>query len=189
MRIKIILALAIAALSAPLFAQQPVISIADSTGERRAVVAIVIPPAVTPTEVTARATEAAADVAPRPWTGRFIGQTKPINTCNSQAFCGAGYLEIQPDGTIDFVPTVFSLNYRTSRAKFVESYPVWNETLRRNFSQSQMGGGNCGRASGGYTDTYTTAFTIVPTGLSLTNTVPTGWDVQVANSSTRTQRC
>ena len=152
-------ALVLAALaSSTAMAQQPTISIADSTGRRDAVVAIVIPPPVDLSNLTRTAAEQAQ---PLPWTARFIGQTK-------------GNFRITQDGSVE----LYDQSWRVFSKVF--DLPVWNEVLRRSSSYTR---GGCGGGNKGGTPTpVTTTISAVPLGLTVTNRIPSDWTASVVVS-------
>jgi hypothetical protein len=166
MRIKIIIALAIAALSAPLFAQQqPVISIADSTGRRDAVVAIVVP---TQAEIkqTAQSVAPPAVELPKPWPAYFLGQTKNFTRCFGW-YCAPGFVKIENNGTIS---NAFHAGGGSDSQVLVNYIPTWNQVVSgtHTFDPMTFGGNN-------------QTVTVGPTGITITNQIPTGWEVKVTN--------
>jgi hypothetical protein len=157
MQIKITFALVLTALSSTLMAQQPVISIADSTGRRDAVVAIVIPPPVDLSSLTQKAAEQAQ---PLPWTARFLGQRKDI---------GSGMaLEIGNDGV------VYRVAQGYAPVKLFD-IPQYNETLVLTGSISRTCGWGGRNGPGRYQVTNSVRYEALPLGITISNRIPTGW--------------
>ena len=177
MRAKITFALILTAVSsslmaqqqrptnAEILAQQPIISIADSTGRRDAVVAILpAPPSVTPDKLK----EEIAAATPKPWTAYFLGQTKSVGQVCSRSSCDTVSIRIAMDGTVEY------LSQLSGGSVKLFDYPQWNEPLVR--TSSWTGGCGGGRGGGdGRSYTQTTNIRIAPTGVSINQLTPTGW--------------
>ncbi len=154
MQTKITFAFILAAVSSSLMAQQPTITIADSTGERRAVVAIVMP------TVADVAGQAAQMAQPLPWTARFLGQRKDI---------GSGMaLEIGNDGV------VYRVTQGYAPVKLFD-IPQYNETLVLTGSISRTCGWGGRNGPGRYQVTNSVRYEALPLGITITNRIPTGW--------------
>jgi hypothetical protein len=159
---KVISALLVAPFAVAAIAQTPVapnVTIADSTGNRPAVAAIVVP---TMQEVTNRVVQDLPAPA-RPWTSYFLGQSKSTGTVCTRSQCYPVTIRIAMDGTIEYVSSA-------GGSFKLFDYPQWNEPLTRS-SSSTMGCG--GRSGNSYTET--THVRVAPTGVSISQLTPTGW--------------
>jgi hypothetical protein len=159
---KVISALLLAPFAFAAVAQAPVapnVTIADSTGNRPAVAAIVVPTA----QEIKQQVDQNLPASPKPWTAYFLGETKSVGNVCSRSSCEPLSIRIAMDGTVQVVD-------RFGNSSKLFDYPQWNEPLTR-LSSSTLG---CGGRSG-QTYTQTTNIRVAPTGVSITQLTPTGW--------------
>ncbi len=164
---KVIFALLVAPVAFAAVAQTPVapnVTIADSTGNRPAVAAIVIPP-IPSTQQIEDVAKAAAPM-PKPWPAYFLGQTKNFTRCFGW-YCAPGFVKIENDGTIS---TAFHAGGGSYSQVLVNYIPTWNQVVSGTHAVDFM-------TFGGNTQTIT----VGPTGITISNQIPTGWEVKVTN--------
>ena len=173
-------ALILAALaSSSAMAQQPTISIADSTGRRDAVVAIVIP---TQAEIKQTA-QSVVPPAAQPWTAYFIGQTKSANLNRAGINYGLVSFSVLSDGSIRINgahpnASPFNNTFMYGGQLGAQNLPSVNSTMSGWVGDVWTMGQGGDSGNGPELRCRNSAYAY-PTGMTVNSNTPTGWSIRV----------
>ena len=183
---KVISALLVAPFALASVAQTPVapnITIADSTGNRPAVAAIVMPVIPTPQEVRQIAKDEVVAEAPKPWTAYFIGQTKSANLNRAGINYGLVSFSVLSDGSIRINgahpnASPFNNTFMYGGQLGAQNLPSVNSTMSGWVGDVWTVGQGGDSGNGPELRCRNSAYAY-PTGMTVNSNTPTGWSIRV----------